>query len=228
LIPHGRRFFHILGVDVTVYSEFRPRVLELNDGSSLGVAIPFEKNLKSGLIKEAFFHVARDGSALGGPPDSRWEQIRAVDRASEMFGPVRKAMSMPSGARSSSRRVTTGQATSRMLTAGVDQALHDERRQRAQAMRDWARAPRFKSWRGRLVASSVRLVCDVLKMTGSVSDSALLRSGRTWQRVARFGHSRHDGQCSSFGMLGVMTYTNQYCCIIGECNNTDSFIRVIS
>lgn len=79
-LPLRKRFFHILGIDIMIDADMKPRVLELNDRPSLGVTVDFEKDLKVGLISEAFEHVGPNGDWYGNSENSGWIQIYPLPR----------------------------------------------------------------------------------------------------------------------------------------------------
>jgi len=91
-LTDARRLWHILGIDIILDSRGHPKVLELNDRPSLQVTASFEQNLKEGLIREAFMHLALDGTAFGETVGSRWQQILPVPEGSVLADPVRAMM----------------------------------------------------------------------------------------------------------------------------------------
>ena len=86
-LPLKKRFFHILGIDIMIDSEGKPKVLELNDRPSLGVTVPFEKELKENLIAEAYQHVAPNGDWFGEDEKSGWKQIYPLSREESARSP---------------------------------------------------------------------------------------------------------------------------------------------
>lgn len=80
-----KRFFHILGIDVILDMNLNPQILELNDRPSLCVTVPFEKDLKEGLIKDLFYHVGPSGECWGDCPESGWHQIYPLPEAHPLF-----------------------------------------------------------------------------------------------------------------------------------------------
>lgn len=141
-----QRFFQILGIDIIIDTNFKPQVLELNDRPSLSVTVPFEKDLKTNLIREVFYHVSSDGSTLGNHPESNWEQILPCDPATEISQSVKRCMGTPSNIKYIGRVAADSPTTNRMLNNGINQGLHEEHRQRANALRESAKAPRFQHY----------------------------------------------------------------------------------
>lgn len=72
------RYFHILGIDVILDSDLQPKILELNDRPSLSVTVDFEKDLKTGFIRDCFEHVTTTGESNGESEKSAWEQIYPI------------------------------------------------------------------------------------------------------------------------------------------------------
>lgn len=72
------RYFHILGIDVILDSDLHPKILELNDRPSLSVTVDFEKDLKTGFIRDCFEHVTTTGESNGESDKSGWEQIYPI------------------------------------------------------------------------------------------------------------------------------------------------------
>lgn len=85
-IKMKKRFFHILGIDIILDHKMDPYVLELNDRPSLCVTVPLEKDLKEGLLAEAFEHLGVNGECYGDSPNSRWRQIYPLPESSPYSG----------------------------------------------------------------------------------------------------------------------------------------------
>lgn len=141
-----QRFFQILGIDIIIDSNFKPQVLELNDRPSLSVTVPFEKDLKTNLIREMFYHISSDGTTLGEHPESKWQQILPCDPQKEVAQSVKRCMATQSNIKYIGRIAADSPTTNRMLKNGINQELHAEHRQRANALRESAKAPRFQHY----------------------------------------------------------------------------------
>ena len=85
--PIRSRYAHILGIDIILDSKLNPQVLELNDRPSMHVTVDFERELKVGLISEAFEHISPNGDIYGNSPKSGWSLIYPMD-PSEPTAPV--------------------------------------------------------------------------------------------------------------------------------------------
>lgn len=78
-VPIKKRYFHILGIDIILDQYCKPYVLELNDRPSFQVTVPFERDLKINLIKEAFEHIDSFGECYPDCPESGWHRIFPVE-----------------------------------------------------------------------------------------------------------------------------------------------------
>lgn len=130
VLTEAQRYWHILGIDIIIDSKGRPQVLELNDRPSLQVTAPFEKDLKEGLIKEAFLHLSLDGSTFGNHPDSKWQQILPVPASSPLSGPIKAMMQNKSSLKYSGRTTANSLSVQRMVAAGIKPEFHDVYRAR--------------------------------------------------------------------------------------------------
>jgi hypothetical protein len=140
----SQHFFHLLGVDIIIDSNGKPRVLELNDRPSYSVTVPFEKDLKTNMLREIFYHVTSDGSTLGPNENSGWQQILPVEEDSKLRGPIQSVMSVISNRNYLGRAPSQSPVTTRMLESGIDGERHEESRKRANFLRETSKAPRFK------------------------------------------------------------------------------------
>ncbi|OHT10867.1 hypothetical protein TRFO_19769 [Tritrichomonas foetus] len=87
------RYFHILGIDILINDQLEPIVLEMNDRPSMFVTFSLEKDLKTGLVREALNLITLDGS----PPTSDadfggWEQILPIPNNPELNKHVQTIM----------------------------------------------------------------------------------------------------------------------------------------
>ena len=130
VLTEAQHYWHILGIDVILDSKGHPRVLELNDRPSLQVTAPFEKDLKEGLIREAFTHLSLDGSTFGNNDHSKWQQILPVPDSSPLSGPIKTMMQVKSNLKYSGRTGANSESVQRMMAAGIKQEYHDTYRAR--------------------------------------------------------------------------------------------------
>jgi hypothetical protein len=142
----SQHFFQVLGADIIIDSNGKPMLLELNDRPSLGVTVPFEKDLKANMLREIFYHVTTDGSTLGENENSGWQQILPVVDASPLRGPIQKVMAVRSKLKYLGRAAAESPGTTRMIEAGIQQERHEESRKRATALKESAKGPRFKHY----------------------------------------------------------------------------------
>jgi hypothetical protein len=144
--PCAKRYFQILGVDIIVGADGHPKLLELNDRPSLSVTVPFEKELKTNLLREAFFHISMDGSALGEHEDSKWQKILPVPVSSPVAVATKTVMRSRSILKYTGRMAADGPRTERMVQTGIKLCLHQELRERAMQLKEEGRAPRFRHY----------------------------------------------------------------------------------
>ena len=130
VMSEAQRYWHILGIDIILDSKGHPRVLELNDRPSLQVTAPFEKELKEGLIREAFTHLSLDGSSYGNHQKSKWQQILPVPESSPLSGPIKTMMQNKSNLKYAGRAGANSQSVQRMVAAGIRAEYHDVYRAR--------------------------------------------------------------------------------------------------
>lgn len=130
VLTEAQHYWHILGIDIILDSKGHPRVLELNDRPSLQVTAPFEKELKEGLIREAFLHLSLDGSTFGNNEHSKWQQILPVPDSSPLSGPIKTMMQNKSNLKYSGRTGANSESVQRMMAAGIKQEYHDTYRAR--------------------------------------------------------------------------------------------------
>ena len=145
-MTQAQHYFHLLGIDIIIDSEGKPFVLELNDRPSLSVTVPFEKDLKTNMLREMFYHVTPDGSTLGDNPESGWQQILPVEPSRELANSVKRLMSIRSKIKYTGRVAANSPTTNRMLTSGINVNLHEEHRQRANELRESAKGRRFYTY----------------------------------------------------------------------------------
>ena len=142
----SKRYFHILGIDILVSEDCEPSVLELNDRPSLSVTVPFEYELKTKLIRDSFYHVLPGGGVAGNCKESDWEQIFPFEpnapRAA-IWDEVLAKASIPAPPSSS---VASKHATNRMASSGINAALHQERRQRFNEIRESSKGTKFYNY----------------------------------------------------------------------------------
>jgi hypothetical protein len=144
--PRAKRYFQVLGVDIIVGADHHPKLLELNDRPSLSVTVPFEKELKTNMLREAFFHIAADGSLLGEHSDSQWQQILPVPESSPLAPSTRTVMQCRSNVKYTGRMAAEGPSMDRMVQTGIKVCLHQELRERAMQLKEEGRAPRFRHY----------------------------------------------------------------------------------
>jgi hypothetical protein len=142
----AQRFFHIFGVDIIIDADRRPKLLELNDRPSLSVTVAFEGELKTGMLREAFYHISADGSVLGETPESKWQQILPAPVSSPIAGMVRTVMRSRSNVKYTGRMAGDGPSTERMVMTGIKQELHQELRERAMQLKEDGKMPRFRHY----------------------------------------------------------------------------------
>lgn len=145
-MTQAQHYFQLLGIDIIIDSEGKPFVLELNDRPSLSVTVPFEKELKTNMLREMFYHVTPNGSTLGNHPESGWQQILPVDPRLELATSVKRLMSIRSEIKYTGRVAANSPATTRMLSSGINVDLHEAHRQRANELRESARGRRFYNY----------------------------------------------------------------------------------
>lgn len=152
LLP-SQHYFHLLGIDIILDTNLNPMLLELNDRPSIAVTVPFEEELKINLMREMFYHVCPDGSTLGDSPESGWQQIIPVDNPhSDIGNNVRKLMGTKSKIKYIGRVASNSPTTKRMVNSGINTNLHQERRKRAEQLRESSKERRFNNY---LKASNV-------------------------------------------------------------------------
>lgn len=130
VLTEAQHYWHILGIDIILDSKGHPKVLELNDRPSLQVTAPFEKELKEGLIREAFLHLSLDGSSFGNSENSKWQQIMPVPGNTELAGTIRSMMAHKSDLKYQGRAGVNSPAVQRMMAAGIKPEVHETYRSR--------------------------------------------------------------------------------------------------
>lgn len=165
LLKPTKRYFHILGIDILLSEDLEPYVLELNDRPSLSVTVPFEKDLKEKFIRDSFFHVFppnQDAPDLGlvrsDHEESDWVQIFPLPEtpsppnrkvhgfenvsfiSKESWKGVLSKASIPAAHASS---VASASATHRMSSSGINESLHQERRQRFNDLAESSKGIKF-------------------------------------------------------------------------------------
>ncbi|OHT03365.1 Tubulin-tyrosine ligase family protein [Tritrichomonas foetus] len=146
LLP-SQHYFQLLGIDIIIGSDLKPKLLELNDRPSIAVTVPFEKDLKTNMMREMFYHVTPNGSTLGNHENSGWQQIIPIENPnSDIFLNVKKVMNTPSSIKYIGRVAANSPSTNRMVSSGINNDLHTARRKRAAQLRESAKAPRFNNY----------------------------------------------------------------------------------
>jgi hypothetical protein len=143
-LSRARRYFQIVGVDVIVDANHHPVLLELNDRPSLSVTVPFEEELKSNMIRDAFCHVTTSGATLGESDRSQWQQILPVSDGHKLAGAIGTVMKFQSTLKYTGRSPEQSPVTNRMLSSGINKELHQQSKLRAMQLRECGRMPRFK------------------------------------------------------------------------------------
>jgi hypothetical protein len=142
----AQRYFQILGVDVIIDAKHHPVLLELNDRPSLSVTVPFEEELKSNMIRDAFCHVTTSGATVGESDGSQWQQLIPVSDGHKLAAPISTVMKFQSTLKYTGRSAEQSPGTNRMLTNGINQDLHEQSRLRAMQLREVGKMPRFKHY----------------------------------------------------------------------------------
>ena len=145
-MPIPKRFFHILGIDIMIDDHMNPQVLELNDRPSLAVTVPFEMELKTAMIRDSFKHITHDGSSVGEVEDSGWEQILPAPTGSELDNYSKIAMERECTLKYTGRAGSESPTTVRMIESGINQKLHQERRERFENLKQSMKAPKFNNY----------------------------------------------------------------------------------
>jgi hypothetical protein len=130
MLTQAQRYFQILGIDIILDSKGHPKLLELNDRPSLQITATFEKDLKEGMIAEAFTHLSLDGSSFGENEASRWQQILPVSPMSELANPIQAIMQQKSDLKWKKKTVRDSPVSQRMMEAGIKTETHEALRLR--------------------------------------------------------------------------------------------------
>jgi hypothetical protein len=145
-MPIEKKFFHILGIDIMIDENLNPQILELNDRPSLSVTVPFEMELKTAMIRDAFKHISHDGSHIGEVEGSGWELILPASPGTELDTYSKIAMERKSLIKYTGRAAKDSPVTNRMIESGINQKLHQERRERFEDLRQSMKAPKFQNY----------------------------------------------------------------------------------
>ena len=145
-MPIPKKFYHILGIDIMIDDHMNPQVLELNDRPSLAVTVPFEMELKTAMIRDSFKHITHDGSPVGEVEGSGWEQILPAPTGSELDNYSKIAMERKCTLKYTGRAGSESPTTVRMIESGINQKLHQERRERFENLKQSMKAPKFHNY----------------------------------------------------------------------------------
>ena len=143
-LKEPKKYFQIVGVDIIIDSNGHPQLLELNDRPSLSVTVPFEKDLKTGMIRDMFYHITLDGSTIGENPESGWQQI-IPSKDTQEEAQLKQIMEMPSHIKYTGRLAAQSPTTTRMIENGIKLELHKQRRERFESLRQSGKQKRFNN-----------------------------------------------------------------------------------
>ena len=146
VMPIEKKFFHILGIDVMIDEQMNPQILELNDRPSLSVTVPFEMELKTAMIRDAFKHISHDGSYIGEVEGSGWQQVLPAPPGTELDTYSKIAMERKSTIKYTGRAAGDSPVTNRMIQSGINEKLHQERRERYEDLKQSMKMPKFQNF----------------------------------------------------------------------------------